>query len=141
MKHYKEHGSFEGFSSTQPIVAQVPLEIEDEDEDEDEDVSEDEVSDEETDETEVYDDIEDDVAAAPSQNVVYVEPEVRDFVPSTLVYPDAPPVEDIDEQPLPQDMPPKFDKVSFDQKGAEERGRDAWIDSKLLLLKKKGILN
>lgn len=139
MKHYKEHGSFEGFSSTQPIVAQVPLETEDEDEDED--GSEDEVSDEETDETEVYDDIEDDVAAAPSQNVVYVEPEVRDFVPSTLVYPDAPPVEDVDEQPLPQDMPPKFDKVSFDQKGAEERGRDAWIDSKLLLLKKKGILN
>lgn len=61
-----------------------------------------------------YDDIEDDVASAPSQNVVYVEPEVRDFVPSTLVYPDAPPVDDADEQPLPQDMLPKFDKVSFE---------------------------
>lgn len=138
MKHYKEYGSFDGFSSTQPIVAQVPLETED---DEDEDGSDDEVADEETDEGEVYDDIEDDVAVAPSRNVVYVEPEIRDFVPSTLVYPDAPPVDDADEQPLTQDMPPKFDKVSFDQKGAEERGRDAWIDSKLLLLKKKGILN
>lgn len=135
MKHYREHGSFDGFSSTQPIVAQVPLEVEDED------GSENEVADEETDEGEVYDDIEDDVVVAQSRNVVYVEPEIRDFVPSTLVYPDAPPVDDADEQPLAQDMPPKFDKVSFDQKSAEERGRDAWIDSKLLLLKKKGILN
>lgn len=66
-----------------------------------------------------------------------VEDDGRDIEPAPVVSETPPPVED---EPEPKTVSYPFEKIRYTDKSAFERNQDNWVEGRLMMLRKRGII-